>query len=242
LTRTLYLLADGGLESDLDKSTTQGGLEASYAHAGLGWETSNHSSGEIRYGHRFFGDSYAAELRRNARQVEMYLSYAEDPEVQTQRISLETFDPGQLPEEPPIYVGEIRGSVPYVGRKGQAGIIAIGSKTRIGLDMFMLERDFIDDAFGDDRNVGAAFNVRRDFSTRMHGEFQLRRRDFDRDANPVDPVLDPAEQYEDSEVVLRLVQMFGVHVSGTAETGYLTRSGDQEYDGWWAAIRFQYEP
>jgi hypothetical protein len=63
LTRTLRAVGDYGLESDLDQSTTEGGLDSSFWHAGLEWVPDERTNVEARYGQRFFGDSWSATPR-----------------------------------------------------------------------------------------------------------------------------------------------------------------------------------
>ncbi len=47
---SLWLVGDVGRESDLDVSTTQGGLDSDFWSAGLRWESNGRSWAEARYG------------------------------------------------------------------------------------------------------------------------------------------------------------------------------------------------
>src|SRR5687768_11796040 len=89
LTRTLRLVADGGVESDLTESTTEGGLDAEFWHAGFRWQPDSRTYIDARYGERFFGDSYSFEARRETRLLTLRASYSEDPEVETRRIGID---------------------------------------------------------------------------------------------------------------------------------------------------------
>ena len=100
LTRTLRLVADGGVETDLLQSTSEGGLDADFWHAGFRWpQPDSRTSVDARYGHRFFGDSYSFEARRETRLLTLRASYTEDPEVETRRVGVE-FDPDDFPLPP----------------------------------------------------------------------------------------------------------------------------------------------
>ena len=77
VTRTLSLVGDVGRESDLQFSTTEGGLDEDFWSAGLRWAPNERSSAEARYGERFFGDSYLLELNHSARLLEFSATYSE---------------------------------------------------------------------------------------------------------------------------------------------------------------------
>lgn len=238
----LNLLLDGGFESDLANDTTQGGLDESFWHVGLAYDAGGNTRAKFKYGQRFFGDSFSVDIRRLARQLEFTASYSEDPTVQTQRINMVDFVPGELPGQPPGLDIDSLGAQPFLGRNARAGIAALGSRTRIDFGLFWNERDFIDDGFGDDTNQGINLMARRDFASNLAGEFEASLRDYDRDASLLDPVEDPAVEYRDVEFAVRMIRSYTPRISATAETGYLTRSGDREYDGWWVALRLSYEP
>ena len=56
--RTIALVGEYGIESDLDKSTTEGGLDSSFWNVGFRWEPDSRTYAEARYGDRFFGNTY----------------------------------------------------------------------------------------------------------------------------------------------------------------------------------------
>ena len=129
-TPSTALVGQFGVESDLDESTTAGGLDSNFWDVGLRWEPDERTSAEARYGERFFGDTYYLNVRRTARTFEFTASYSESPEVETQILSLGDFTPGDLPPGVPgIDVGRLN-SDPYVGKNASVGVTAIGSRTR----------------------------------------------------------------------------------------------------------------
>ena len=67
LTRTLRLVADGGVETDLTETTTDGGLDSEFWHVGFRWQPDSRTSLDVRYGDRFFGESYSVDGRYEGR-------------------------------------------------------------------------------------------------------------------------------------------------------------------------------
>jgi uncharacterized protein (PEP-CTERM system associated) len=79
LGQTIWLVGDVGRESDLDKSTTQGGLDSNFWSAGIRWAPNKRTSAEARYGERFFGQSYSFKFTHQARLLQFDASYSEEP-------------------------------------------------------------------------------------------------------------------------------------------------------------------
>jgi hypothetical protein len=244
LTRSLRLVADGGVETDLTESTTEGGLDADFWHAGLRWEPDSRTSIDARYGHRFFGDSYRFEARRETRWLTLRASYVEDPEVETRRIGIDA-DPDDFPR-PPSLDFSFLSSFPYVRRDAVLTAIAEGSRTQVRLDLYDYEREYIQVLLPNDETQGVQFSIARDFGRDLYGEIELRYEDILRGQQsflPLDPLdpLSPLTFHDyDRDATLRLTWEAYRNFLTSAEVGYLARSGDQEYDGEWAALRFRY--
>jgi hypothetical protein len=244
LTRTVALVADGGRESDLDESTTEGGLDSDFWSAGLRWAKDIRTSAEVRYGERFFGESWLVSLRHAARMLEFSASYDESPEVQTRQMSLDRFDPGTLPPgyDPAIDFGRFNSS-PYVGKNSNAGIAAKGSRTTLRLEGFYTERDYIDDRIGTERSSGARFDASRDLASNFSIDAGVSYTDYYRRGTTLDPIPpDDAGHDYDTEVVLRANKEFSPKLSASLESGWFNRSGTTVYDGWWVALRGRWTP
>ena len=237
--REIRLVADGGLESDLDESTTDGGLDSGFWHAGFNWSPDSRTSLDARYGERFFGESWSLSASRDTRYLTVRLSYQEDPQVQTRRIGI-NFDPDELPLPNPGTDLSGLTSRPYVGKDATLALLAEGARTKLRLDAYDRKRNYVQPLINDERTTGVRFNAIRDIGASLYAEFDTRYED----------VLNNVENREIGEP--RLVQYYDFNVMGrlsweayrnfttSAEAGYLHRSGERNYDGEWLAFRFRY--
>ena len=238
LTRTLRFVADGGAESDLDESTTDGGLDSSFWHAGLVWRPDERTEVEARYGDRFFGESWSARVSRDTKWVTVRVSYQEDPQVETRRIGI-NFDPNEFPILDP---GSLSGftSYPFVGKDAVATVLAEGARTKLRLDLYDRRKDYIEELPPDEKRTGVRFNAIRDIGANLYAEFDTRYEDAlagRREREQLTPLL---YQYYDWNVIGRLSWEAYRNFTVTGEAGYLHRSGDTNYDGEWLAFRFRY--
>jgi hypothetical protein len=238
LTRTLRLVADGGVESDLTESTTEGGLDAEFWHAGFRWQPDSRTYIDARYGERFFGDSYSVEARRETRLLTLRASYSEDPEVETRRIGIDV-DPDDFPV-PPSPDFSLFAGFPYVHRDAVLSAIAEGARTQIRLDVYDREREYLQDALPDEELTGVMFNVARDIGANFFGEFEARYEDILRGQATLLPSGPLSFHSYDRDATIRINWEAYRNFTASAEAGYLARSGDREYDGEWAALRFRY--
>jgi hypothetical protein len=243
LSRTLSLVGDVGLESDLDETTTEGGLDSEFWSTGLLWEPDTRSSAEARYGERFFGSSYSADVRHRARMLEFTASYSESPEVETRRTSLGSFEPGELPP----WVGPGAGfgtltSSPYVAKSTRASVSAKGSRTTLTLSGFDTQRDYLSELLGDEHGTGVAFRATRTLAANASVDFDVAYRDYERDPTFIDLVSLDATQDYDTQFVARGNRGFGPRMTASLEAGFLNRSGTQDYDGWWIGLRGRWIP
>jgi hypothetical protein len=240
VTRTLRLVADGGVESDLTEDTTDGGLDTEFWHAGLRWQPDSRTWIDARYGERFFGDSYSLEARRETRLLTLRASYIEDPEVETRRIGID-FDPDDLPLPPPDDFSIFAG-FPYVRQDGLLSAIVEGARTQLRLDVYDRKRDYLDQLIPDEETSGVRFSIARDFGADLYGEIALRYEDLLRGRQfavplPEEPLL--FHDY-DRDATIRITWEAYLNFAASAEAGYLARSGDREYDGEWLALRFRF--
>jgi hypothetical protein len=241
-TRTVTVLGDVGGESDLDVSTTEGGLDSTFWSAGLRWEPDERTSAEGRYGERFFGSSWSLAVTHRARQLEFNASYSEAPTVETRTLSLGDFDPGTLPPGlPDPVIGSIN-STPYVARNSNARIRAVGSRTTLSLTAYQNERDYLRATRADETFTGVAFDASRELGANLAADLVLSWSESERSfaVDPNDLAVDG--DYEDVQAILRVNRASGAHLTLSAEAGYLERSGDTEYDGWWTGLRARWMP
>jgi hypothetical protein len=246
LSRTLSLVGRVGQETDLDESTTQGGLDSTFWDAGLRWTPNERTSAEARYGERFFGNSYSASVYHRARMLEFSASYSESPQVETRQLSLGQFDPGTLPgSNPPTDLGRFNSS-PFVSRDTRVGVAALGSRTRVGLSAWDSEREYIREGFGDEQNTGVAVDASRDLAANVSAEARISYTDWQREpsllvSGPIVTPLQPSRDY-DTQFSAALTRRLGPRVSTSLEAGYFNRSGTTDYDGWWIGLRGRWIP
>jgi hypothetical protein len=251
--RTIALVGEYGIESDLDKSTTEGGLDSSFWNVGFRWEPDSRTYAEARYGDRFFGNTYFLSVRRTARVLEFVASYSESPEVQSQILSLGDFTPGELPPivGPGTDFGRLN-SQPYVAKNALVGVTAIGSRTRASLQGFRNIQDFVGDpvqvelnAQYDQTDTGVLLSVSRDLAANLSADFWGSYTEYEQTQvarEGTELVLFPAN-YNDLQFIVRLNRdSSGGKLVTSAETGYLDRTGSQNYDGWWVAVRARWYP
>jgi len=244
LGRSITLLGEYGQESDLDENTTEGGLDSEYWNGGLRYEPSDQTLIEGRYGTRFFGDYWSAQISHRARLLEFGATYSEEPTVETRRLSLGDFDPGTLPPGlPPGVDFSVLVSSPYVARDASATIRAVGSRTTLSLTGFQYERDYINALRQDETNLGVTFGVNRTLASNLDADFNVTYNDYERTTPGVVFGDEVVTNDKDTTAVLRLNRQTGKSLTLSIEGGYLTRSGDtSEYDGWWTALRARWAP
>jgi hypothetical protein len=239
IVESLRLVADGGQESDLDEDTTDGGLDTTFWHAGFQWRPDLRTTLDARYGERFFGDSWSVDFSRDTRWVTFKVSYIEDPEVETRRLNAD-FDPGTLPIPDPNGGFSFFSSFPYVRKDATAAIIATGARTKLRLDVYDRQREFINAFPPDEVTSGVRFNAIRDLGSALYLELDARYDDIERGRRTLDITDETLVHDYDTEAMLRISWEAYRNFLASAEAGYLTRSGDRVYDGEWFALRFRY--
>lgn len=240
--RSLALVGDVGLESDLDESTTEGGLDSDFWSAGLRWNPSDRTSAEARFGHRFFGDTYLFTLNHRARLLEFDASYTEAPTVETRVLSLGGFEPGELPPgSPDVNFGGLNSS-PFVGKDARVGVTAVGSRTTVRLSGFRDERDYVRAVRSDEIQTGVDLSATRQLASNLSVDVSAAYSDFETAVTTAGPTLSEAGNYYDTQVTIRLNRTAGSKLTLGGEAGYLTRSGGDDYEGWWAGLRARWVP
>jgi hypothetical protein len=244
LTRTVSIVGRAGKESDLDASTTQGGLDSNFWDAGLSYSPNDRTTAEARYGERFFGNSYSASVYHRARLLEFDASYSESPQVETRQLSLGQFNPGTLPgRDPTLDFGRFN-STPYVSRDTRAGVAAVGSRTRVGLSAWNSEREYVREGFGDEYTTGVAVDGRRELASNLSVTGYASYVDLEREASTLNSggtLLDATRDYT-TQISASVIRTLGPRVSTSLEAGYFTSSGTTEYDGWWIGLRGRWIP
>jgi hypothetical protein len=244
VTQSTSLVAGFGVESDLDESTTSGGLGSNFWDIGFRWEPDDRSYFEARYGDRFFGRSYYVSARRTARMVEVTASYSEVPAVETQILSLGDFNPGELPPgtNPDFNFGRLN-SDPYVGKDANVGITAIGSRTRVGVTGYLSEQDYIRATEGDFRYAGGSFWINRRFASNLSGDFSANYSDYEQTRSDGTPSGFASGSYNDTTLIGRLNRTAsGGKLTTSLESGFVNRSGSEDYTAWWVGLRLRWQP
>ena len=242
------LLAGGGVESDLEESTVDGGLGAGYWYGGLLWTPDSRTRVEGRYGQRFFGDTWMLSASREVRFLTFQASYREDPTVETRNVDMGAIDPGELPSGPPTSDPAYLNSLPYVAKNADVSVLAQGARTRVLLRGYQYKNDYFAVNVPESTTLGAQFRVVRDFTANTYGEFSFQYDDVQDAVGYVatDPDVDPdaltVDSYQDQQYLLRLTYEAWVNLSPSFEVGYLARTGQaaDNYDGYWLALRARY--
>jgi hypothetical protein len=240
LSRTVSLVGDVGRESALDEDSTAGGLDSDFWSAGLRYDPNERTTLEGRYGERFFGDSWSASVQHRARLIDVTAAYSEQPEVETRQLSLGEFDPGTLPPGFPTEGFALLASEPYVAKTARVTVDAEGSRTKIGFVAYHQDRDYLTGLRDDEINAGAALTMTRDLASNLSADVELTYGDFERTL--ANPTTVDATSYQDTTLLVRANKEAGKRFVLSGETGYLTRSGDADYDGWWVALRARWTP
>jgi hypothetical protein len=241
--RTLAVVGDVGRESDLDESSSEGGLDSEFWSAGLRWEPSERTFAEARYGERFFGDSYSIQANHRARLLEFDASYSEQPQIETRLLSLGDFAPGELPGGlPDGAVGSVN-STPFVGKDARIGVTAAGSRTTLRMAGFSYERDYIRSLqLGDETRIGAEVGATRQLASNLSADLAAGYSDWETEVTSPGPDGSGTDNYYDTQVTFRLNRTSGAHLTLGGEAGYLLRTGDGDYEGWWVALRVRWLP
>jgi len=240
---SLSLVGSFGYESQLDESTTQGGLDSNFWDAGVRWEPDDLTVLEARYGDRFFGNTYTLIASREARIFHFFANYSESPQVETRILSLGDFTPGDLPPggDPGIDFGRLNSS-PFVGKNAQIGVTATGTRTTLTLSAYQNVQDYVRSRQDDDTWTGVMLEATRDLASNLSVDFTGSYSDYEQSQLDTATDLTTTTSDYDTQFVLRLNRAAGEKLTTSLEAGYFNRSGSQQYDGWWAGLRANWTP
>jgi hypothetical protein len=167
VTRTLTLLVDGGRESDVTKSTSDGKLDSSLYHGGIRYTPGRLLQFEARAGHRFFGDSYRGSLQVRGRVLRAEVTYLEEPTTETELAGrpAAVIEPGA--PVPPELIGLDRNTAEvFINRELRSEISLVGNKTEIVFSGSRQRREYIN-LNAQDTVLGAGIVVNRRLSPRL---------------------------------------------------------------------------
>jgi len=145
LVRGLRLVGIAGAETDLRGSFGQGGLDAFYWLGGFNYAPSERSTLELRAGHRYFGNSYVVNVRRDGRVLKFDASYTEDPTTDGQFSTLLDVVPGQLEVPEALAVTSVLRNTyqPYLRKQYQARLRLTGGRTELTLAAYGVSREYL---------------------------------------------------------------------------------------------------
>lgn len=130
------MIASAGMESDVAKSASKGGLDSAAWEAGVRWTGPQATAHlELAAGHRYFGRSLRAEFSRQARMLTLSGRYVEEPTTESSRLMRAVpanFVPGS----------DFAVNAPYLLKEGMLSAILTGSRTSIEFGLFDRRRDF----------------------------------------------------------------------------------------------------
>jgi len=167
LIQSLRLLGGTGVETNVLKSSSRGGLDSWFWSLGFKWTPSERDELDVQAGHRFFGTSYAVSWSHQSRIALFTGSYTEAPTTTGLSDALADFTPGQIPNPPQAYATVLRSSSsysPFLAKSATVGLVLGGARTHINVNVFYLKRDYLDvQLIGrNDRSRGAYLQLVRD--------------------------------------------------------------------------------
>ena len=119
---------------------------------------------------------------------------------------------------------------------------AVGSRTSVSLNAFQYQREYIRGPRPDEDGLGVSLGTTRQVASNLSADFTLSYSEYDRSAEPIGEVVVPTSNDTDVQAIFRLNREMGSKLTLSGEAGYLTRSGDSDYDGWWLALRGRWTP
>lgn len=240
MTDALAFVGDAGVETALDENTTDGGLDDEFWHLGLRWKPDNKTDAEVRFGQRFFGDSYFLSVSRQSRILQFEASYSEMPTIETRLVSIGDFEPGNIPIDLPSLNASRLSNSPFISKDASLGVAAQGTRTRVGFKLYEYRRDYLRSFRFDEVRTGGELSATRQFGSKLSGDLEATYQDYE-GANPAVATAD-ADHFYDTQIIFRLNQGWSSKLTSSLESGYFSRSGDEDFHGWWVALRTRYVP
>ena len=163
----LSLLAEGGQESDLVKSTIDGGLDTGFWRAGFRYAPSPKTTLQVMGGHRFFGDTYFFRLHHVRKVLDLSLSYSEEPTTEGRQILRRTGPEGTLTPPPPGIDITRSTSAPFINKEFEATARLNGRLTSIYVRATSDERQYLTALSESDSVRAIAAGVERRIGPKM---------------------------------------------------------------------------
>ncbi len=224
VTRHFILLAEGGAESDLAKDISDGGLDSGFWRAGFRMQTEADTRLEFKIGHRFFGRTYSGLFSRKARLLRFEVSYIEEPQTETERLT--TRRRPVIPVEtplPPSGAQPVRPTAePYVLKFLDSSLSLEGRVTTVTLGVYSFKQNYIRVSRGE-RDRGARLSIDRRFGPRTTGTLTVTHTGTFFAENP------DAENKDDTGSVA-LMRQLSRTIELTVRALYLTRTGPASGD------------
>ncbi len=170
LVRGLRAIATVGAETDLRKGYGQGGLDSGSWLAGFSYTPSDASSLVVRVGRRYFGNTYALDVKRDGRVVKLDASYIEDPTTDGVFGTLVDVVPGELEVPEVLAVTSVLRNTfePYLRKQFSARMRLTGVRTEVALTGYGVRREYLaaPDAGRRDLTRAAQFSITRTMTPR----------------------------------------------------------------------------
>jgi uncharacterized protein (PEP-CTERM system associated) len=224
------LVAQVGVETDLDVSVSDGGLDETFWRGGLEWRVGRDDYLEAFVGRRFFGTTYDLRWTRTTRRYTLSVTYGEDPQTQSRFFSQRPFDTG-APTQQSAGVSGSDGfgrvtSDAYLSKELRADLALTGRLTTIRFTAAQETRSYFID--GTEDEIGE-FGVSID--RRLAPEFIVSlAADLDRYE------VREGETYDEIRFGIRGSRTFGSSLTGEIEISRVERSGDQQFDVNWVRV------
>ena len=161
------VIASGGKESDVAKSSSKGGLDSTAWEGGVRWSgPQNMTRFEAAYGKRYFGNSFRAAFARQAKFLTLSASYTEEPTTETSRLTRASSV---------AQIGDgFQVNAPYLLKEAALSAILTGSRSELEVELYDRRRDFAAAGIvgrGTDLGRGIYGRVTRRLSSRMEFTF-----------------------------------------------------------------------
>jgi hypothetical protein len=226
----VQLIAEAGRESDLPRSTVEGGFDSTYWLAGARYTPDRRTELVVRAGRRFFGTAIEGSFVRRSRLLTTRVSYVQEPTTEAQ-----TFASGFGVEEEernrPDGVGDRFGTLttePFVNRALNATLALSGRRTELTVGLVSSEREFISTGRSERRN-GFNFRLERRLTSRNTLEVEVGADRTHFQEGGADDTIDAS---------IAFVHRIGPQLAITVDVTHLERDGDvQEYSAEVAALR-----
>lgn len=173
LSRTLWLLGEGGVENQYNPDGSTDRLSEPFWNAGFRFATARNSL-EARIGHRFFGTTYELEANHRGRIFDMGLEYREEPTSQARETLNGANNIGSIGGGGLSGFGAVAGREDslldrgvYIERRVTANIDFNTGLTENSLTGYVQRRDYQQADISDAQRTGLDFTSRYNFTRRM---------------------------------------------------------------------------